>query len=86
MTNLSTERLELFVNQPMDNGLSRGEQMEMARELLAYRKASSEAVADVVAWSHPTEERKCDIRWRRFDVSPGPLFAAPQLPVVPNRP
>lgn len=45
-----------------------------------------EPVADVVAWSSPTEERTCDIRWRRHDVEPGPLYAAPQLPqpvVVP---
>lgn len=34
----------------------------------------SEPVADVVAWSHPNEERKCDIRWRRHDVEPGPLY------------
>lgn len=37
-----------------------------------------EPVADVVAWSSPTEERTCDIRWRRHDVEPGPLFTAPQ--------
>lgn len=49
------------------------------RELLAYRKASKEPVADAVAWNKPGEERKCDIRWRRFDVAPGPLFAAPPL-------
>lgn len=49
------------------------------RELLAYRKDSSKSVADVVAWNKPGEERKCDIRWRRFDVAPGPLFAAPPL-------
>lgn len=79
---LSDERLELFIRQPLDNGLTRGEQMELAREALARRKASSEPVADVVAWNKPGEERKCDIRWRRFDVAPGPLFAAPQLQTV----
>lgn len=52
------------------------------RELLAFRKDSSEPVADVVAWNKPGEERKCDIRWRRFDVSPGPLFEAPPLQAV----
>ena len=51
-------------------------------ELLAYRKASKEPVADVVAWNKPGEERKCDIRLRRFDVAPGPLFAAPPLQAV----
>lgn len=52
------------------------------RELLAYRKDSSEPVADAVAWNKTGEERKCDIRWRRFDVAPGPLFAAPPLQAV----
>lgn len=51
----------------------------MASELLAYREASREPVADVVAWNKPGEERTCDIRWRRFDIAPGPLFAAPPL-------
>lgn len=46
------------------------------RELQERRKAAmdSEPVADVVAWSHPNEERKFDIRWRRHDVDPGPLY------------
>lgn len=57
-------------------------QSNVYRELLAYRKASKEPVADVVAWNKPGEERKCDIRLRRFDVAPGPLFAAPQLQTV----
>lgn len=56
-----------------------GDSAAMARELLAYRKASKEPVADVVAWNKPGEERKCDIRWRRFDVAPGPLFESPPL-------
>lgn len=53
-------------------------------ELQERRKAdSAEPVADVVAWASPNEERKCDIRWRRHDVAPGPLYAAPQpAPVV----
>ncbi|VEA60278.1 hypothetical bacteriophage protein [Salmonella enterica subsp. salamae] len=46
------------------------------REVLACRAALP--VADVVAWSSPNEERTCDIRWRRHDVSPGPLYTAPQ--------
>lgn len=43
---------------------------------------SAEPVADVVAWSSPNEEHKCDIRWRRHDVAPGPLYTAPPAPVV----
>ncbi|MEQ6279465.1 hypothetical protein [Kluyvera huaxiensis] len=51
-------------------------------ELLERRKDATEPVADVVAWSSPNEERSCDIRWRRFDVAPGPLFRAPPDPDV----
>ncbi|EFH8448816.1 hypothetical protein GHR28_04865 [Escherichia coli] len=39
---------------------------------------NAEPVADVVAWHKEGEERTCDIRWRRFDVEPGPLFAVAQ--------
>ncbi|WP_251315683.1 DUF551 domain-containing protein [Escherichia coli] len=39
---------------------------------------NAEPVADVVAWHKEGEERTCDIRWRRFDVAPGPLFAVAQ--------
>ncbi|WP_460645865.1 hypothetical protein [Leclercia adecarboxylata] len=57
---------------------------DMARQLLAGME--QEPVADVVAWSLPTEERTCDIRWRRHDVDPGPIYAAPPpAPVVPNK-
>ncbi|STJ26703.1 Uncharacterised protein [Citrobacter braakii] len=56
-----------------------------------------EPVADVVEWRKEGEERTCDIRWRRFDVSPGPLYSIPQLqseqqnipkniPVIPEQP
>ncbi|WP_326930131.1 hypothetical protein [Citrobacter freundii] len=57
---------------------------EYAAELQERRKAdNAEPVADVVVWSSPNEERICDIRWRRFDVAPGPLYSAPPAPVVP---
>ncbi|MGV4263208.1 hypothetical protein [Citrobacter freundii] len=38
---------------------------------------SAEPVADVVAGYKEGEERTCDIRWRRFEISPGPLYAVP---------
>lgn len=51
--------------------------------LLATMEA--EPVADVAAWSHPNEERKCDVRWRRHDVEPGPLYRHAQpASVVPD--
>lgn len=53
---------------------------EIAME--ALMSPEQEPVADVVAWSSPSEERTCDIRWRRHDVKPGPLYTAPPAPVV----
>lgn len=52
---------------------------ELARIALASLEA--EAVADVVAWSSPNEERTCDIRLRRHDITAGPLYTAPPVPV-----
>lgn len=43
-------------------------------------EGEQEPVADVVAWHKEGEERTCDIRWRRHDVAPGPLYAVPQIP------
>lgn len=50
---LSDERLEMFIRQPLDNGLTRGEQMELVREALARRKESKEPVA----WTDAEELR-----------------------------
>ncbi|HBL5408764.1 TPA: hypothetical protein LR348_000393 [Enterobacter hormaechei] len=51
---------------------------ELARIALASLEA--EAVADVVAWSSPNEERPCDVRLRRHDINHGPLYTAPPAP------
>lgn len=60
---------------------------EEAEELARIALASLEAepVADVVAWSSPNEERTCDIRWRRHEVEPGPLYTAPPATVTGKR-
>ncbi|MHA0730997.1 DUF551 domain-containing protein, partial [Escherichia coli] len=42
MSTITKERIELFIKSPLDNGLTRGEQMELARIALA----SLEAVSD----------------------------------------
>ncbi|HGU6358691.1 TPA: hypothetical protein ACNAEZ_000860 [Citrobacter farmeri] len=44
---------------------------------IALASLEAEPVADVVAWSSPNEERQCDIRWRRHDVAPSPLYTVP---------
>lgn len=52
---------------------------ELAR--IAPASLEAEAVADVVAWSSPNEERTCDIRLRRHDITAGPLYTASPAPV-----
>ena len=78
---LSDEQLEELITELELCGIY-GRQVRALAELQEFRKASKGAVADVVAWNKPGEERKCDIRWRRFDVAPGPLFEAPPLQAV----
>lgn len=55
---------------------------------LPRMEGEQEPVADVVAWHKEGEERTCDIRWRRHDVAPGPLYTDPQQDhslVVPEK-
>lgn len=59
--------------------------LSLMRELREVRKAKGEPVADVVAWHHPHHPKvTCNVRLRHFDLSPGPLYAAPPAPVVPT--
>lgn len=46
MTTITKERIELFIKNPLENGLTRGEQMELARIALASLGAG------VVAWRY----------------------------------
>ncbi|EYY73122.1 hypothetical protein BX73_06670, partial [Escherichia coli O111:NM str. 2010C-4735] len=47
MTTITKERIELFIKNPVENGLTRGEQMELARIALASLEA--EPVAKIIA-------------------------------------
>lgn len=97
MTNnkLTDRQLEVWIddaNSVLNDGGATPDETSAASTILALcealqerRKAdNAEPVADVVVWSSPNEERICDIRWRRFDVAPGPLYSAPPAPVVPD--
>lgn len=64
------------------NGTNSGYLMADAASVLR-KFYMAEPVADVVAWSKEGEERTCDIRWRRFDIAPGPLFTTPPLTIAP---
>lgn len=59
-------------------GLETNSAMELEAFKIALAAMDAEPVADVVAWHKEGEERTCDIRWRRFDVAPGPLFTVAQ--------
>lgn len=87
MNNPSNERLKQHIDNPLDNGLSRAEVMEVIRELLTLREAGKEPVAWLWRWSDDAEGY-----WRyseeRIEASGSakvkPLYAAPQLPAVPD--
>ncbi|EJP3909171.1 Eaa protein [Salmonella enterica] len=82
MTTITKERIELFVKSPLENGLTRGEQMELARIALASLEAE------------PIGYMNCFTgRVFSLDEQPGadtdttvyePVYAAPPVPVVPE--
>ena len=66
-------------------GLDEDDSNTLAALRIALASLEAEAVADVVAWSSPNEERTCDVRLHRHDIKPGPLYTAPLAPVsVPD--
>ncbi|HIB1449805.1 TPA: DUF551 domain-containing protein, partial [Salmonella enterica subsp. enterica serovar Muenchen] len=80
MTTITKERIELFIKNPLENGLTRGEQMELARIALAS------LTAEPVAWMCEDEEGReynssNEFSCGRFGV---PLYAATPAPVVPD--
>lgn len=82
MTIITRERIELFVKNPLENGLTRGEQMDLARIALASLEAEPVAYifrhpAGELFWSLTDESNK-----DQNDVMP--VYAAPPVPVVPE--
>ncbi|EJV1910950.1 DUF551 domain-containing protein [Escherichia coli] len=51
MNAITKERIELFIKNPLENGLTRGEQMELARIALASLEAEPVAVNDDMAYA-----------------------------------
>lgn len=85
MSAITKERIKLFIKNPLDNGLTRGEQMELARIALASLEA--EPVAKIIA-HYPLG---IDVGKQKFVQAIGELpdfgghlFAAPPVPVVPE--
>lgn len=98
MNSITKERIELFIKNPLDNGLTRGEQMELARIALASLEA--EPVAWKATFTQIDNEHntfttmysdKAEVeRWVRlheigdFRAEITPLYAAPSAPVIPD--
>ncbi|EFH9617316.1 DUF551 domain-containing protein [Escherichia coli] len=83
MTTITKERIKLFIKNPLDNGLTRGEQMELARIALASLEAEPiawECGENIILFNPDTVEAYA----KRAEISPKPLFAAPPVPVVPD--
>ncbi|EJI6869654.1 DUF551 domain-containing protein [Escherichia coli] len=82
MSTITKERIELFIKSPLENGLTRGEQMELARIALASLEADPVAYifkhpAGKLFWALMDESNK-----EQSDVIP--VYAAPPVPVVPE--
>ncbi|EFJ2978735.1 DUF551 domain-containing protein [Escherichia coli] len=88
MTTITKERIELFIKNPLENGLTRGEQMELARIALASLEAEPVAwvmaddLRDNAIVSTPAYPCLDDAKERTIG-SLIALYAAPPVPVVP---
>ncbi|EFB1753123.1 DUF551 domain-containing protein [Escherichia coli] len=98
MSAITKERIKLFIKNPLDNGLTRGEQMEVARISLASLEA--EPVAWKVTFTQIDREYntftgmysdKAEVeRWVRlhkacnFRADITPLYTAQPAPVTPD--
>lgn len=82
MTTITKERIELFVKSPLENGLTRGEQMELARIALASLDAETVRYLNKFSGTCVTLEQQPNAA---DDVAVYiPLYAAPPVPVVPD--
>ncbi|ENJ8581511.1 TPA: DUF551 domain-containing protein [Escherichia coli] len=87
MSAITKERIELFIKNPLDNGLTRGEQMELARIALTSLEA------EPVAWLHSdnglgipaiTRSKNVADSWLSKGWYVQPLYIAKPVPVVPD--
>lgn len=85
MSTITKERIELFIKSPLENGLTRGEQMELAR--IALVSLEAEPVAKIIA-HYPLG---VDVGKQKFVQAIGELpdfggylFSAPPAPGVPE--
>lgn len=80
MTTITKERIELFIKNPLDNGLTRGEQMELARIALASLEA------EPVAWLLSGGGAKNNVSFDSGNAYADPLREVTPLYTVPPAP
>lgn len=83
MTTITKERIELFIKNPLENGLTRGEQMELARIALASLEAEPVGAFHIAEQQvDGTSDYIKDGEWP-IDNGIIEVYAAPPVPVVP---
>ncbi|HCO7733673.1 TPA: hypothetical protein OB669_005242 [Escherichia coli] len=83
MSTITKERIELFIKSPLDNGLTRGEQMELARIALASLEAEPIGAFHIAEQQvDGTSDYIKDGEWP-IDNGIIEVYAAPPVPVVP---
>ena len=83
MSTITKERIELFIKSPLDNGLTSGEQMELARIALASLEAKQIGAFHIAEQQvDGTSDYLKDGEWP-IDNGIIEVYAAPPVPVVP---
>lgn len=83
MSTITKERIELFIKSPLENGLTRGEQMELARIALASLEAEPVGAFHIAEQQvDGTSDYIKDGEWP-IDNGIIEVYAAPPVPVVP---
>lgn len=83
MSTITKERIELFIKSPLDNGLTSGEQMELARIALASLEAKPIGAFHIAEQQvDGTSDYLKDGEWP-IDNGIIEVYAAPPVPVVP---
>ena len=83
MSTITKERIELFIKSPLDNGLTSGEQMELARIALASLEAKPIGAFHIAEQQvDGTSDYLKDGEWP-IDNGLIEVYAAPPVPVVP---
>ncbi|CFR14682.1 hypothetical protein [Yersinia frederiksenii] len=91
LDNFTVERLEEFIRQPLENGLTRSEQMELARIALAVKRVEPEwyvVITSVGVWQaryKTRSEAESHIKpWNKDywikEIYTTPQFSSPEIP------